>query len=279
MFLRCLCLGVMAFGLPFSGSVAAAEEFTVKLVRPHKVGDEYKTEISFSHKSISTRITSFTGVLKGTIKVLAVNARTGGIGRLTCTVDQFTRDGVQVCPAGTVIEGQRAGRTAEFTINGRPADRNEISMLRPMLPLSDPNITVSDDNAGGAANLHPIGTPWPVNSAMTAKAMQQGGVPVSPDAVKGESRIVRVDMVNGIKAVVVQTKVTVNAIQPHASTGSLSVLGGNVTIDEEAVLPIDISLPQISYSSHTLMTETFSTGRGNLSVTIDNVMKHTDTPK
>lgn len=267
---------VLLFSL--STNLIGAEQYKVRLTRPYKVGYEFDTEATVSSKrAVGETVTSFSGQLYGTIKVLAVNEKTGGVTQLQCTVVRLTRDGKEIYEGGVVIVAQKVNYQDVITVNGQPAPAETVEVLDPMLNLSDPTSTVSDDQAGGTDQPQPVGVAWPINKRYSAQQALESGLHISPSTVSGESKITKIRSAAGSDAMVVHMIETYQ-IAPHKLPGKVPILGGSVTMTEDLVLPVDIQQPMLSMTGDEHLSEILLK-HGQITVTHDIHMTRSDQPK
>lgn len=263
-----------------AGPLAAAEQYKVRLARPYKVGYEFNTEATMSYKRVvGGAATSFTGQLYGTVKVLAVNEKTGGITQLQCTVARLTKDGKELYESGVVIVAKRPNHadTLEVTVNGQPAPSESVAVLSPMFALSDPASTISDDQALGTDQPQAVGVAWPINKALAAREVMEDGIVISPATISGESKIVKLRSAAGSDAIVVRSTEAYQ-IAPHKKPGKAPVLRGSVSGSQELVLPVDTSQPLISLTVDLHVDETILK-HGQTTLTDDLHVSRNDQPK
>jgi hypothetical protein len=280
---RSCCVAVIALGVLLPGgwdkSAGAAEEYKIQFVRPYKVGDEYKTQTTvFIKRGVGGNNVAFTGELHGAVKVLAVNQKNGGVTKLQCTPDKLTRDGKNVFPAGVVIVAEKANQVEAMTINGRSATPAEVELLRPMLGLSDPLVTISDDQAMGTGQPQAVGVAWPVNKPLMARQLAESSMAAVPASVKGESKILRITPAGGADAMLVRSAVTCD-LMPHKNPGKVPILRGNVSINQEILLPVDTSKPPISATGEMRLSEVELTRHGQATISVDIQLTRSDQPK
>lgn len=283
MSLRFFRLACVAWGILWvagAGHLAAAEQYKVRLVRPYKVGYEFNTEATITYKrTVGENATSFTGQLYGTVKVLAVNEKTGGVTQVRCTVARLTRDGKELYQSGVVIVATRPNHsdTLDITANGQSAPAEAVALLSPMLLLSDPASTVSDDQVIGTDQPQAVGVPWPINKQLAARQADEDGLFTSAASVSGEGKLVKIRSGAGSDAMVVRCTEAYQ-IEPRKKPGMAPVLGGNVSASQEIVLPTDISQPMISVTVDLKLSEILLK-HGQTTLTADIHVTRNDQPK
>lgn len=261
-----------------AGNLAAAEQYKVRLVRPYKVGYEFDTEATISYKrAVGGNATSFTGQLYGTMKVLAVNEKTGGVTQVQCTVARLTRDGKELYQSGVVLVAQKVNHADVITANGQPAPAEAVALLSPMLLLSDPAGTVSDDQAAGTDQPQAVGVAWPINKQLAARQANEAGLFTSAASVSGEGKIVKIRSGAGSDAMVVHCAEAYE-LEPRTKPGMAPVLGGSVSASQEIVLPTDISKPMISVTADLKLSEILLK-HGQTTLTADIHITRSDQPK
>lgn len=257
---------------------AHGQEYQIKLVRPFKVGDQFKTEIKASVKRVVRLAPSnSTGELSGTVKVLAANEKTGGITELTCTIDKFTMDGKEPYPAGAVIAGKKSNHVTSFTINGQAASKEEKSLFLLMFSIADPDATVSDDRVFGVEQPQKVGAAWPINAETAAKGLTESDMPISSTAIKGKSVLLNVSGSGSTATMIIQSTLSGRQLDPHTN-GKVSVVGGSFALEQEMEAPVDVLRPLISMTAKTRLTETFASRTGEFQIIEDAQLTRHDQP-
>lgn len=253
MLFRFICISTVsaALTLPVARCGAAeAETHTVKLVRPYKVGSEYKTEATaFVKHWTGADVIASAGELRGTVKVLAVNEKTGAVTKLQCTVAKLAKDGKEVCPSGAVIAAERSPhQSSAITVNGQPVPPEVRELLGPMLGLGDPAATVSDDEVYGTDRPQTVGEARPIDKQLAERqVIEDARVPVAPGSARGETKIIRVKSAGGVDAMLVRLKLAYDLTPAKpARPGTTPIEGGSVSDTFEILLPVDPSKPPIS---------------------------------
>jgi hypothetical protein len=269
-----------AAALLLSASFAAAQEYKIQFTRPDKVGDEFVADVSAksSTKMDATvngalqpiKDESFKAEMHGTVKVLAVNDKSGEATKVSVTIDKLTKDGNDVYPAGTVIIAEKTGPKASFQIDGKPAEAENVEVLDSVISVSDATRDNNDDALTGTDQAQKVGGTWPVNSDKLAKDMSSSGLPLTPDELKGESKLVEVKTDNGVEVMVVHTDVNADGIKKDMPDGS-AISNGKMTAEVTYTMPTDTTLPLISGTekTHIAMDINLAGGAGTAKVVND----------
>jgi hypothetical protein len=239
----------------FLTAAVFGEGYKIKINRPDKVGDEYRTTISA--KFIQTadmllregqpqpqKSDGFTAELHGTIKVLAVNDKAGAATRISCKVDQISRNGVDGYPAGTVIIAEKVGQKTSFTANGVAVEGDNAKVLDLLFILDNPDRTTNDDQLFGTDQPQQVGGTWPINPDNVAGQIADDNLPVTGSMIKGKNKLVEIKRVNDVEAMTVSTTFTAEGIKKDNADGS-TVSDGKLIANADLLVPTDASLPII----------------------------------
>jgi hypothetical protein len=252
-----LCL----VGLTLAAGTARGQEYKVTLVRPAKVGEQYVTTIKAKLSSVNPeKSEDFTADLHGTVKVLAVNEKTGSPTKISCKVDKITKDDKEVFPAGTVITADKSGAKTAYTVDDKPVADADKSVLDALLDVSSPDKTASDDEIFGTDKPQKVGDSWPVNKELLAKDMSEGFLPLPAESVQGESTLVEVKKVKDVDSMVVKSSAssTMNRMAlPNGAT-----VDGKLEGSQTVTLPVDKSLPPTTVKSKFTMKMTVAAPGG-----------------
>jgi hypothetical protein len=287
MLFRFLCISLVsgALTLPVApcDAAQAAETHTVKLVRPYKVGSEYKTEATaFVKHWTGADVIASAGELRGTVKVLAVNEKTGAVTKLQCTVAKLAKDGKEVCPSGAVMVAERAPhQPSTMTVNGQPVPLEVRELLGPMLGLGGPAATVSDDEVYGTDRPQPVGVARPIDKQFAERqVVEDTRIPVVPGSTRGETKIIRMKSVGGVDAMLVRLKLAYD-LPPakDARPGATPIEGGSISDTYEILLPVDPSKPPISMTDDSRFSALITVpSHGQLTTHIDIQLSRHDEP-
>jgi hypothetical protein len=256
-----------------TATVAGAEDYQIKIVRPDKVGDEYTTSITASvsqtfQKNLyddddSKKTDSFTAACQGNLKVLAVDEKGKFATRIRFQVDSMTKNEKELYPEGTVIIAKIVEKETTFEIDGVSPDDEHEAVLQALLNLTAPNGITNEDETNGTDKSQKVGDTWPINADKLKKELGgRDGNPSIASQISGESKLVSIKDVSGTQAMVIKSTVTANGVKKDLPDGS-SISDGKITSDITAVYPVDPALPIISLQTKVSMTLTMVPHFGN----------------
>ena len=250
-------------------NIAEAQQFPIKLTREEKAGDQYHLRISGSVKH-TVQLTTSGQVkprasdqmlfdLRGDVKILAVNPKTASATRISCKVSRFIRNGDDVYPAGAEIVADLKDGNTIYTVDGKPAVEKDVDLLNIVLELEDPEKTGNADDIAGTDKPRAVGDTWPVNADHFSKAMSPGGLPVDTGVVKGESKLVSVEKVDGSSLMQVQTTVAAEGFKKELKKGTM-LSDGSMKVQVRVTVPVDVKLPMISSTTQSHLSTTITEG-------------------
>ena len=260
-----------------SAAPALAQSYKIKLVRPLKAGQQYSHHVTASvRESADTALhgqppvnqtESFSIQMQGTVTVGAVNARTGGVTKLSCKVDSFTRDGQPLCAPGTVITAEKQGSKSIFKLNGKPADAADQEALESALQISDPKGQFSNDELTGTKAAQKAGDSWPIDAAKVARQISTSGLPITPDITQGNSTLVKLDGLHD-ETMTIQTLITADGFKKQMPDGSV-MSNGKLRLEANSALAVDPSIPGGTSTTKMHVTMTITRPSQVSNVTVD----------
>jgi hypothetical protein len=251
-------------------SSAFAEDYKINLVRPNKVGNEYANSVTAKVSRTSTAVLngqeqeeskdfkSFTAACKGTVKILMIDDKAKYPTRIRYEVESLTKDGVSLYPQGTVIIARLSGNEVTFDIDGTQPDVEHTAVIAVLLDLSRPNGVTNEDATNEPYKPQKVGDTWPINASKSTKEFRsEESLQVTPDQLKGQSKLVDVKDLNGQKALVIRSSITADGLKKDLPDGS-SISDGKITCEINEVLPVDPTQPVISLDTKLNMTITMN---------------------
>ena len=264
-------------GVVAAAAAAPGEAYAVKLDRPVKVGQRFAVtvkadvdrtiKVDVNGQAQPDRVEKFTAELAGTVRVEAVNDKTGVATKVQLTVDKLTRDGDEAIPAGAVVVGERAADDPTFTVNGTAADADQAAVLTAVVELGRADATVGQDAMFGTPQPRRAGDTWAGDPAKIAQVLAPQ-VPVSAEHAKGTGTLVEVKTVGGGPAEVVETTVTVDPLTEGRTIKQLTVTGGTFRSTLTRTMPVDLARPAVSSDEHVTLKMTGTAGNGAATVDV-----------
>jgi hypothetical protein len=250
-----------------------AEDYKIKLVRPDKVGDEYassvtakfsKTTVTMKNGEETDRKTdAFTAACQGTVKVLAIDEKTGIADKIRFQVDSLTKASRDLYPQGTVIICKRSDGDTSFEIEGERPDEENAAVLHALLGDVGRNHGLTNEAEAKASQPQSVGSTWPINTEKIATEFAGEDSPITADELKGESQLVSVKKVDGKDAMVVQSKISAGGFKKDLDEGRGSISDGKLTVITTDVLPVDESLAKLSSTTRITLSLTISPPLGS----------------
>jgi hypothetical protein len=267
-------------------SVAAhAENYKIKVSRTQKVGDEY-TNTVMAEVSQSVTITvngieapaksdKFKAECHGSVKVLAINEKTGSATKIRYQVDKMTKDGDEFYPQGTVIIAEKTGHDTTYDIDGDRPDAEHVAVLEELINISSTTDEYCDDQLIGTDKPQKVGDTWPIDPEKNAKDLSDDELMINPAHLKGESKLVEVKPVDGTDAMVISTTMNVDTLKNDLPNGGGSITDGTMKLDLTQTLPVDESKQPLTMSAKMSleMTVQLPQGAGTSKVTVKRELK------
>jgi len=255
--------------LALSVRLAQGEDCKVKPIRPVKVGEEYSSSVTakFSKTTVTTKngeetdrkTDAFTAACQGSVKVLAINDRTGVATKIRFQVDSMTKSNRTFYPQGTVIIAERTGADANFEIEGERPDEDHAAVLNALLGDVGRNHGLTNESEGkAAAQPQAVGSTWTLSTDKILDQFSDEDLPITADQLKGESQLVSLKKVDDKDAMVVQSKITADGLNKDLDGGRGSMSDGKFSLVATDVLPLDESLPKLSSVTRVTITMTIT---------------------
>jgi hypothetical protein len=246
-------------------SSVRADDYKIKLIRPDKVGDQYtsavtsrvtETVVSLQNGEETDRKTEkFNAECQGTVKVLAVDEKTGFATKIRYQIDKLARDGKDLYPAGTVIIAKRDGDETSYEIDGEHPDETSLPIIASLLDLPGSRGMTTEAESNAIDKPQAVGATWPINTSKVAKDISNDQLAITADELKGESKLVSVKKVDGQDVMVVKATISADGFKKDLPNGG-SVSDGKMSAEITNVLPVDDTQPAISSSSKITVTVT-----------------------
>jgi hypothetical protein len=263
-------------------------EYQIKLFRPEKVGNTYKTVINGSErretsttvdgKRIAPKPEGIVYEISGVKEITKINDR-GQVVGLTFTVEQCLKlDGdkkTEVLPKDTVVLACVDGKTTKFVAKDSsvtlPPDAFRI--LPFAIDLNNGGILVNDDTFG-TTDSKKVGEVWPVNSEFVAKDFNtRSGMDLSTkkEDVTGEAKLVGVKETQGMTCLDLRLNVTTES--HGVAPAQLSLKNANLTVtlsmEVTGLFPVDGTTHALEATQNfvTSMKITSTTGAGTVAIT------------
>jgi len=193
-------------------STVFAQDYEIRLHRPQKAGDRYELTASGSmteqmvlsgkQQVIRENRSSLSCELSGVVTVLETDAmmRDKTI-RLVVSRCVLSGDGKsyenEVLAKGTEVIARLDKKRETFLIDDKPASPEVEKVLG--LFFFPHTSEVTDDDVFGTRERKKVGDSWPVNSSVAARDLEDEGMRVKAENVKGSTTLEKVVDVDGIK--------------------------------------------------------------------------------
>jgi hypothetical protein len=191
---------VLAVGFLFS-SIAAAQDYQIKLSRPEKVGNEFHISTVSSQSTLITvkaeggapeqMNEAGTVALEAGVKVLEID-KNGSPSKITLTVETCTLKkgeaaAAEVLAKGTVVTAFSKDGVPVFEIGGKPVTPDVAKALAIVVHLGDGGVT--DDEIFGTKDRKKVGDQWPINSDVAAKDLVKRDMPITKENLTGTVKL------------------------------------------------------------------------------------------
>jgi hypothetical protein len=285
-FARC---SIAILALLLTASAVRAEDYKVKLSRPDKVGDEYTNTVTAKVSQSMTltvngneapaKTDKFKAECKGTVKVLAINEKTGSATKIRYQVDKLTKNGDELYPQGTVIIAEKIGHQTTYDIDGDRPDAEHAAVLDVVLDVNSTTDEYSDDQTMGTDKAQKVGDTWPIDADKSAKMLSDDELTIDAAHLKGESKLDEVKPVDGTDAMVVTTTMTADNLKNDLPNGA-TMTDGKMSIELTETMPVDASLQPLIMTAKTSfeMTVQLPQGAGTSVVKVKRELKEVREP-
>ena len=195
-----------------------AEDYSIRLLTPSKVGDIYSvdktaevsndTTVSMGDHVVQKKNVSFTAKCAATMKVLKIDDLKRPI-EMDLKIDSLTRklaggEEQALLPKGsTVILSKRFGRGV-FLIDGKPASKEVAGTLA--LFFSVPRTNITDDDVFGTKERKKVGDTWPVNSKKALENLQRQAQKL--ENLKGTVKLEKAFDIKGVKCLLISAEMS-----------------------------------------------------------------------
>jgi hypothetical protein len=244
---------LVALALLVSSAVAADEKtYSIKLVRPPKVGQKYTftaegamtrhTVITVNGQPLNTTDVEFGVHLEGTVEVLAVN-KDGEEGKAACTVTKCTRvtpEGEkELIPAGRVVTATGGKEETTFSIDqGKLAD--EAKEALDLVFRMGEEDGYNDDKIYGTKTEQPVGGSWPMDAKASSDEAKDDEVVFDPKDATGTMRVDKVETLDGVECLRISGVTEIKDLKFKAPEG-LKIDKGSLKAHYGGAYPVDVS--------------------------------------
>ncbi len=257
-----------ASAILLASGIAQAQNYKIKLVRPDKVGDQYASSVTAkvsettvttkNGEETDTKTEGFTAACQGTVKVLAIDEKTGAATKIRYQVDTMTKNGRALYPQGTVIIAKRSGSDTSFEIDGERPDEDQAPVLTALLgDVSRTHGLTNEAEAKGTSSPQQVGNSWPIKTDQIAEQFSGENSPVTPEQLKGESELVAVKKVEGQDVMIIKSKITADGLKKDLAVRG-AITDGKLTAEVTDTLPLDETLPKLFSTSKLTLTMTIA---------------------
>ena len=218
------CLVSLLRPLAAAPAAPAAEDFSIKLRRPSKVGE--RTLLTGSYQADENTVVTVASIEnrqeKHAIyrfavihKVLAIGAK-GNPLRVELGVQKLTREAdgatTEVLKAGDVISVRLEGHQEVWELGGAPlADELKEALDGIVEIAADDDPT--DDDVYGTARRRRVGDSWPVDARLLADQLKQKGLPVTAKDVTGTATLAGTKSVQGVPCLEIRLDIELHDVK------------------------------------------------------------------
>lgn len=202
----------------------AAEDFSIKLNRPAKVGE--RTLLTGSYRADEDTVVTVAGqenrqekhaIYRFALihKVLAVGAK-GNCLRAELAVQKLTREAdgatTELLKAGDVISVRFEGHEEVWELGGAPlADelKEALDSIVEITADGDP----TDDDVFGTARRRRVGDSWPIDAKLLADQLKRKGMPATFKDVTGTATLAGTKSVQGVPCLEVRLDIELHDVK------------------------------------------------------------------
>lgn len=226
---------------------AAAQEYSIKLHRPSKVGDSYAASMTIEMTStIDAKLDgdpqprieeAEKSRLDGAITILAVG-KPGRATKLSCAVERCMKDGQPLLDPATVVVIEYVEKDVRYTVKGEPVEAEVAAVLKQFFRPNKSDEQPDDDKLMGTDVPQKVGGTWGMNAELATKVLSDYGAPVKKDQVKGRCKLAGVKKVDGKDVLQIDADITLNNIAGPTADG-MTVESGDFEMRGTTQIPAD----------------------------------------
>lgn len=284
MFARTLIHTLLVLTLAAPSLVADEKKYEVRFERPLKVGDKYKLVASTTFVQQGTVIVNgrqrpvpgqASGYSLTAVVEVLETTKSGGVKKARLSIDNLSEAGVGADVAlldrDSVVIGEKKGKDDAFTLQDGELPPAAHEALEKLVSF-DKEDSISDDKAFGPGGPKAVGDTWKVNSKQFAKGMNQVGVRVKPDDIKGEVTLAGTTTWDKLDCLEMKVKLSMADAKPTDANlpAGMSMKESSAEMTGNMVLPQDTTLAQLRDNAKLVfhMTLTNNAGEGQPSVEV-----------
>jgi hypothetical protein len=240
----------------FLSSMAAAQTYPIRFLRPWKQGERYRIAAkgSFLQKTSTTVTGGVSGsTLDFTVEFLADATvlevrRDGRIAKELLTIDncRVSKEGTskEVLTKGTVVLAAAENGDEVFRIHGQPVDKEIDDTLSVVITL-DAGET-SDEDVFGTRENKKLGESWAINSSSAVDWLRQAHLNVNQEDIRGWARVVKRVTVENNDCFVIDGVLATDKLSGDFDGAKIE--GGQLQLRITGALPKDISRHPVEQS-------------------------------
>ncbi len=234
------------------GAVAAAEErYEIKFSRPSARGDKLRlvakgsstthNRIRLQEQTLHEEQAGVRVELEALLEVLAVDAA-GRVIKHSLTVERmiYGRSGEEdrSLSAGQVILAESEGNETRFFL----ADGELPELAREALSIvanTDSSQIPDDDQTFGTAEPRTVGESWPIDRETTAQALATVGMPVPPESIAGEVRLLELESFEGAECLRIEASMSFRDFALEGLESGMQLQNASAEASFSRLLPTD----------------------------------------
>jgi hypothetical protein len=246
---------LIALGVATLAQAVAAQDYEIKMDRPHKVGDEYaftskgqsddSSTITLGEKKVSDETKGFSYEIEARAKVLEVN-EVGSPRKLSLTITKCTRtEGgktVRIVEKSKTVVVFRKDKQTVFEQDGQPLAGPLAEVLEDVGPIGTGSAT--NDEIFGTKERKRVGDHWPMNVEAAAKDLETKTLRIAKEDVSGTTTLERVVKVGGVDCLVLKGVISVTRFDAKMPPG-FKIDSGTVQAENTVTTPVAPTLHDV----------------------------------
>ena len=271
---------ILALSVPIL--VHAADDFEIKLDRPHKAGDKFsiscvgelrQSMANFTgKKEMKTAPTVNKVTLEAQVEVLesdpAQRTEKSQYTITKCIQAEGDAEHEVLAPGKVLLVSLKKGQKSIELKNGS-LKPEELAAVELALPAGT---TQNDDDVCGTQDRKKVGDSWQVNLAATAEELNANGIPVKQESLKGKAKLLSVKKSGNTPCLEISVELTAKDLD-LPPLPAFTEKEGLLTVTLSGLYPVDTHLPRVTNFSkvviHQIMDGKVASGPVTMDVTTE----------
>ena len=279
-------------------SVCWAESYSLKIVRPEKVGDKAALSSKASDqmdliatnggKIVDYKAIYQSGALDAVREVLTVNDK-GKPTKLKLTVKSLKysankdAEPKEILTDGKVVIATRSGKDASFTIDGKELGDAAIKALKLVVPLGPENSLFDVESLFNTKTPRAVGDDWDAGVDEMIKSMGADmSVQFDPQTSGGKIQLERIEKVNGINCGILTGSVTLVPLSMRGLPEGTDFTDSAYKLTLTCPVPVDPEAPELGgklVMTTSLKADFPTSNGGKARIHIIDAMSHEESTK